>query len=108
MYKKLAIFTSLVIFYYTVFTIFVRPIAKHSFVLRAAKRLYYLNQEISDEQLKPELLKPPKGQAPQKNNSQVSNKNKKRGDNSPRKGNRANDYRQDDESFEDTPNEHHR
>ena len=49
MYKKLAIFTSLVIFYYAVFTIFVRPIAKHSFVLRAAKRLYALNQEISDE-----------------------------------------------------------
>jgi hypothetical protein len=58
--KKLAIFTSLVIFYYAVFTIFLRPIAKHSFVLRAAKRLYAANQEISDN-LTPVLLKAEKG-----------------------------------------------
>jgi hypothetical protein len=71
MYKKLAIFTGLVIFYYSVFTIFVRPIAKHSFVLRAAKRLYAVNQEIEDD-VTPELVKPPKGQP--KHNSQISNK----------------------------------
>lgn len=48
-YKKIANFTSFVIFCYVVVTIIVRPIAKHSFVLRAAKKLYTVNQEISND-----------------------------------------------------------
>ena len=75
-YQKLANFTSLVIFCYAVFTIVVRPIAKHSFVLRVAKKLYTVNQEITDDKT-PILLKPAKGQKHQ-SNRQNGNGNKKR------------------------------
>ena len=76
-YKKIANFTSFIIFCYGVVTIVVRPIAKHSFVLRAAKRLYTVNQEIKNDKT-PVLLKPTKGQKHQENNYQPTNRIKRR------------------------------
>lgn len=41
----------LILFFYYVVTLLVRPLARHSFIMRSIKRFYFIRQNEQDDQL---------------------------------------------------------